>query len=789
MRVSIYKHINLEQMKFYLLVINLFLLSAYSAFSQGVVVGSDEYSDLKSSNQLEGKNLIYDATSFAPGMNDQMTVSNSNKASGCDCYVEPDATYTLALAPNDDGSSSLISVPFDICFYGQTYNSFYINNNGNITFENALSAFSATAFPSADNKIIAPFWGDVDTGDSGAPLGQVVYKITPSAVYINWEDVGYFNAQGDKRNTFQLILTDGVDPVVEGGNVAFCYQDMQWTTGSASSGVNGFGGTPATAGANKGDNLAYFLISRFDHAGVDFDGALGNPDGISWLDDKSFFFDVCSDDNTPPIPEGISLCDTFKVCSYGDTADISINFLSPEIGQITTITYDDGGLTTLEEVSNVPGNTSALVLRIVGDLINAGTYTITVTASDDFVPAGVTTITFVIVIDDSQAGLINPVLTPLIGCDSVVVGVLNGPYDSYLWDDFSTDTISVASQSGSYGVTVSLNGCYIRADADIILAEAPLFYLGDNFTACGSDTTIFLELPDSLNMSNVSWGLSDPGLDSLFSNTLTSGTYTVTAQDTLELCTADTTFTVSLIQGPSIFSDTIACDFGMIVSGTTSFTGGIWTASSPVVQFSDSSAANPSIFIDTLPGIYTVTYTDNSCNISVSSEIDFPGYPWTWLVDTILCDGTSYLLEAPNENQYPTTYTWDNGATGNTVEFTDAGTYVVTLENVCHTTIDEIVIGYKLCDVDAPNVISLAEGSQNPNWYVDASGLKTINIVITNRWGNVVYECSDSAEACIWDGTNRKGNFVEHGVYFYKVNAVTDNGVEIEKHGFIQVVK
>lgn len=779
-------------MKFYFILFSVLFYLSNVVYGQSVIVGSDEYKTLKTNNELEGVDLVFNPSMFAPGVNDVGYFSdfpNESKADGCDCYVEPDGTYTLALQPNDDGSSNLINIPFDFCFYGQTYNSFYINNNGNITFENALSTFSATAFPSTGDKIIAPFWGDVDTGDSGNPLGQVVYKITPSAVFINWEDVGYYDAEGDKRNTFQLIMTDGADPLVEGGNVAFCYKDMQWTTGSASQGVNGFGGTPATAGANKGDNIAYFLISRFDHAGTDFDGALGNPDGISWLDDKSFFFDVCSAENTPPIPEGISLCDTFKVCSYGDTADISINFLSPEIDQITSISFNDGGLTSLEEISNVPGNTSALVLRIIGDVSNAGTYSVTVTATDDFVPAGVTTITFVIVIDDSQAGSINPVLTPLIGCDSVSVGVLNGPYDSYLWDDFSTDTISTVTTTGTYGVTVSVDGCYVRVEDEVEIVQMPYFNLGDNFSACGSDTTIFVEFQDSVLFSNLSWGLTDPALDSLYSNVLTSGTYTLTAEDSAGLCSADTTFTVSLVPGPSIFPDTLACNYGLQITNTSAASGGVWTASSPDVNFSDSSANNPFIYTDTIPGVYTVTYTDNACNISLTAEIDFVEYPDTWLVDTILCEGTLYHLEALDENPHATTYIWSNGATGSVVDFTEAGTYILTMENICHTNVADITIGYKPCEVDVPNVISLAEGSTNPLWYVDANGIASITIVITNRWGNVVYECSDSAESCIWNGTNLQGNLVEHGVYFYRVNTVTDNGVEIEKHGFVQVVK
>ncbi|NBP75831.1 MAG: hypothetical protein EBU61_07350, partial [Crocinitomicaceae bacterium] len=249
----------------------------------------------------------------------------------------------------DSGSSALIQIPFSFNLYGQLYTALYINNNGNLTFTGPMGTYSATAFPSSVNgAIVAPFWGDVDTRPSTGstiPNGQVVYKITPSAMYVNWEDVGYFNTQGDKRNTFQLIISDGIDPVIEGGNVAFCYENMDWTTGSASQGINGFGGIPATAGANKGNGISYFLISRFDHPGNDFDGALGNPDGIDWLDYKSFAFDASFSGNIPPIPDGIASCDTFRVCAAGDTADFAINFLSPEVNQSTTITFNNGGLT------------------------------------------------------------------------------------------------------------------------------------------------------------------------------------------------------------------------------------------------------------------------------------------------------------------------------------------------------------------------------------------------------------------------------------------------------------
>src|SRR5688572_26383459 len=36
-------------------------------------------------------------------------------SASCGCYIEPDGTYTLAMSPNDDGSTGLINIPFTFC--------------------------------------------------------------------------------------------------------------------------------------------------------------------------------------------------------------------------------------------------------------------------------------------------------------------------------------------------------------------------------------------------------------------------------------------------------------------------------------------------------------------------------------------------------------------------------------------------------------------------------------------------------------------------------------------------
>ncbi|CAN0117302.1 unnamed protein product, partial [Chrysoparadoxa australica] len=242
------------------LLCSLFVFTLSMAFGQGTnSLTPEEYDSLKANNQLHtaGNYQIQADSALWNSVKKKKHGGIPQKATGCISYTAPDNSYQLALAPNDDGSSSPITIPFDFCFYGDTMNTMWINNNGNISFQGPYATFSPSAFPSMGNELISPFWADIDTRNN---LGEVWYKVTPTAIYVNWVDCGYYNMHGDKRNTFQLVITDGVDPIIQGGNVAFLYDDMQWTTGDASNGVNGFGGIPGTAGMNKGDNVANVFL-------------------------------------------------------------------------------------------------------------------------------------------------------------------------------------------------------------------------------------------------------------------------------------------------------------------------------------------------------------------------------------------------------------------------------------------------------------------------------------------------------------------------------------------------
>ncbi len=163
---------------------------------------------------------------------------------------------TLAMSPNDDGSSNLLNLPFGINFFGNNYNNFFANNNGNITFGGPVSQFTPTAFPISARPMIAPFWADVDTRCTTC---GAVYVGAPNAdtVAVTWNNVGYFSGHSNLTNNFQLLLRNQ-----GAGNfdIEFRYDRLQWTTGDASGGSGGFGGTPAQAGFDAGDLTNFFTL-------------------------------------------------------------------------------------------------------------------------------------------------------------------------------------------------------------------------------------------------------------------------------------------------------------------------------------------------------------------------------------------------------------------------------------------------------------------------------------------------------------------------------------------------
>jgi hypothetical protein len=177
----------------------------------------------------------------------------------------PGGFGTNVLPGNDDGSSGANSLtaafPGGLTFFGGPYTTFYVNNNGNITFNGPVGTFTPSAFPIASQPMIAPYWGDVDTRGGGAPgLNGVFWHLEPGRLVVTWHNVGYYAIHDDRQMDFQMIITNALDCGSGDFDVEFRYNVCGWTTGDASSGTGGFGGTPAQAGFDAGNGVDFVEI-------------------------------------------------------------------------------------------------------------------------------------------------------------------------------------------------------------------------------------------------------------------------------------------------------------------------------------------------------------------------------------------------------------------------------------------------------------------------------------------------------------------------------------------------
>lgn len=375
----------------------------------------------------------------------------------CNCWIDRDNTWSIVpfdcaggsggpgIAPeyrNDDWSAC-VGLPFTFCFYGQSIDSVFINNNGNVSIGTNWSTFTANSFPDATYSMIAPLWSDVDT--RGPNSGLVYYKLTNQHLIVQWDAVDYYDSDTTINpshislfNTYQLIMTNGTDPMLPNGtNVSFCYKEMNWTTGDASNGTDGFGGTPATCGVNKGDGVQYFQIGLYDAPGTSWDGPYVNNDGIGSLSNQSFVFNVCDSANTPPIAVANYTCDTLTLCE-GDTGYVNAGYLSPEIGQMTTIAMDTIGLQGVSIVGDSVANLAGINLQIIAQPGNYGFHLLNLYATDDGNPPK-TTITYIVIqIQNCGVGINDPAA-------SGILQVMPNPVNDMLTVNYSSASFAATS--------------------------------------------------------------------------------------------------------------------------------------------------------------------------------------------------------------------------------------------------------------------------------------------------------------------------------------------------------
>ncbi len=168
--------------------------------------------------------------------------------------VGADATpVAIDLRPAFPGAFSL---------FGRTYESFYLNANGNITFAAPLASPNAVAYPVDGQPMIAPWWADVDTRLGGSSSANAVcFHVELNRVVVTWHDVQRHGATDGRVNDFQMILsTSGT--CTRGGDLdfEFRYNRCEWAAGE--------GGQFAQVGLDAGNRMNFVALPESRSAAI-----------------------------------------------------------------------------------------------------------------------------------------------------------------------------------------------------------------------------------------------------------------------------------------------------------------------------------------------------------------------------------------------------------------------------------------------------------------------------------------------------------------------------------------
>ena len=174
---------------------------------------------------------------------------------------------------NDDGSTGIVPMGFCINFFGNSNATLYVNNNGNVTFDNSLWEYTPGSLASLGVEVIAPFWADVDTRGAGSDV--VTYGSgmvgTDNAFGVDWVNVGYFYEHADKLLSCQLVIIDRSDLTAGDFDMEFNYFMVQWEWGDASV------GSPPYVGFSDG------VTNEFDLPGSGVEGVFLDTNTVTGL--------------------------------------------------------------------------------------------------------------------------------------------------------------------------------------------------------------------------------------------------------------------------------------------------------------------------------------------------------------------------------------------------------------------------------------------------------------------------------------------------------------------------
>lgn len=358
---------------------------------------------------------------------------------------------------------------------------------------------------------------------------------------------------------------------------------------------------------------------------------------------------------------------------------------------------------------------------------------------------------------------------------------------SYTWNNGVTNgVVFTPAATTTYTVTgTDGNGCQNTDNVTVTVNTLPSIDAGSPQSVCiGGQVT--------LNGSGgVSYTWNNGVTNGVAFTPASTTTYTVTGTSAQGCQNTDqVTVTVNSLPTISAGSNQTVC-LGTPV--TLNGSGGVsYTWNNGVVN---SQAFQPGLGTNQ----YTVTGTDaNGCVNTSSVAVTVLAVPVAAVSSTDPLSGyPSLTIDFTNGSQFGTTYSidFDNGLSDNSTSVSDIftstfaipGTYTVVLtasNGVCDddASIDVIVIPYEPVEIYVPNVFTPNGDGSNDYFYVNATNVVSMEVIIENRWGNKM------AEINTLDG-KWSGDGASEGTYFFQYTIVGKDASTTKGQGMVQLVR
>jgi gliding motility-associated-like protein len=178
-------------------------------------------------------------------------------------------------------------------------------------------------------------------------------------------------------------------------------------------------------------------------------------------------------------------------------------------------------------------------------------------------------------------------------------------------------------------------------------------------------------------------------------------------------------------------------------------------------HWSDGST-NQTLEVD-VGGTYSVTVINKCGDIGTSLiNIEQASAPEITLGPDTLVFTKSYVLYAGTENYR---LKWSDNSSDTALTIHSSGEYWVEVTNNCGSTIDSIYVEFRNPYVFIPNILTPNGDNLNDIFFPLGEAVKSYQILILNRWGEVIFVSNDVP----WQGKDDHGKEVQTGIYYYSI--------------------